>query len=109
MPKRISSQRHHDKTSKLSFIPSEQYPPLFACDNNSNLWETEFEGLVIKNPEELKNLPDDCAIFICNLYYEEIQEQIEAMGLKNPIEWFNDEYLPLKYTDWFDGSERKLK
>lgn len=86
-----------------------EYPPLFTCDNNSNLWETEFEGLVIKNPEELKNLPDDCAIFICNLYYEEIQEQIEAMGLKNPIEWFNDEYLPLKYTDWFDGSERKLK
>ncbi len=86
-----------------------EYPPLFTCDNNSGLWETEFEGLVIKNPEELKKLPDDCAIFICNLYYEEIQEQLETMGLNNPIEWFNDEYLPLKYTDWFDGSERKMK
>lgn len=86
-----------------------EYPPLFTCDNNSNLWETEFEGLVIKNPEELKNLPDDCAIFICNLYYEEIQTQIEAMGLKNPIEWFNDEYLPIRCTDWFDARDRKLK
>lgn len=86
-----------------------EYPPLFTCDNNSGLWETEFEGLVIKNPEELKKLPDDYAIFICNLYYEEIQEQLETMGLNNPIEWFNDEYLPLKYTDWFDGSERKMK
>ena len=86
-----------------------EYPPLFTCDNNSNLWETEFEGLVIKNPEELKNLPDDCAIFICNLYYEEIQTQIEAMGLKNPIEWFNDEYLPIRCTDWFDARDRKVK
>ena len=86
-----------------------EYPPLFTCDNNANLWETEFEGLVIKNPEELKNLPDDCAIFICNLYYEEIQEQIEAMGLKNPIEWFNDEYLPIRCTDWFDARDRKVK
>lgn len=86
-----------------------EYPPLFTCDNNSALWDTEFEGLVIKNPQELKKLPDDCAIFICNLYYEEIQEQLEKMGLNNPIEWFNDEYLPSKYTDWFDGSERKMK
>ena len=86
-----------------------EYPPLFTCDNNSALWDTEFEGLVIKNPQELKKLPDDCAIFICNLYYEEIQEQLVKMGLNNPIEWFNDEYLPSKYTDWFDGSERKMK
>ena len=85
------------------------YPPLFTCDNNPALWGTEFEGLTIHNPEDLKKLPDDCAIFICNLYYEDIQEQIEMMGLNNPIEWFNDEYLPMRYTNWFDGSERKLK
>ena len=87
----------------------ETYPPLFTCDNNSALWGTQFEGLTIHDPEDLKKLPDDCAIFICNLYYEEIQEQIESMGLNNPIEWFNDEYLPTRYTDWFDASDRKLK
>ena len=41
--------------------------------------------------------------------YSYTQEQIEMMGLNNPIEWFNDEYLPMRYTNWFDGSERKLK
>lgn len=71
-----------------------EFPPLFTCDNNKRLWDTEFEGLVVKNPEELKKLPKDCAIFICNIYYGEIAEQLRDMGVENPIEYFNDEYLP---------------
>ena len=72
----------------------EEYPPLFACDNNQKLWNTDFCGLKVKSPEELKQLPEDCAIFICNIYYSEIEKQLKEMGLKNPIERFNDEYLP---------------
>lgn len=72
----------------------DKYPPLFTCDNNKALWNTEYCGLQVKAPEELKNLPEDCAIFICNVYYNEIEKQLQDMGIKNPIERFNDEYLP---------------
>ena len=71
----------------------EKYPPLFTCDNNSKLWGTEFCGLEVKSPEALKNLPEDCGIFICNIYYREIEEQLRAMGVERNIEYFNDEYM----------------
>ena len=81
----------------------EQYPPLFTCDNNPKLWDTEFEGIMVKNPEELRNLPDDCGVYICNIYYREIEIQLREMGIKN-IEYFNDEYMP---TFYFDRLERE--
>ena len=70
-----------------------KYPPLFTCDNNSNLWGMEFCGLEVKSPEALKNLPEDCGIFICNIYYREIEEQLRALGVERNIEYFNDEYM----------------
>lgn len=69
------------------------YPPYFTCDNNSSRWGEEFCGLTIENPEKLKELPEDVAIFICNMYYDEIEEQLRSMELKNPIERFSDEYM----------------
>ncbi len=77
----------------------ETYPPLFTCDNNPAIWETEFCGLTVKSPEALKALPKDCAVFICNIYYREIETQLREMGLENPIEFFNDEYMPAFYFD----------
>ena len=87
----------------------QEFPPLFTCDNNKKLWGTTFEGLTIKNPEELKNLPTDCAIFICNIYYDEIEEQLRGMEITNPIERFNDEFMPSFYFDRFDAETRELK
>ena len=72
----------------------EKYPPLYTCDNNSNVWGNEFCGLIIHNPEDLKFLPEGCAVFICNTYYDEIEQQLRDMGIKNPIERFNDEFMP---------------
>lgn len=77
----------------------EKYPPLFVCDNNSAVWGTKFCGLEIKPPNALKDLPKDCAVFICNVYYREIQQQLRDMRLENPIEFFNDEYMPSFYFD----------
>lgn len=77
----------------------EKYPPLFTCDNNPAIWGTTFCGLEVKSPECLKELPEDCVIFICNVYYREIQQQLRQMGLKNSIEFFNDEYMPTFYFD----------
>ena len=72
----------------------EEFPPLYTCDNNPQVWGTEFCGLSVHTPEDLRSLPEDCAIFICNIYYEEIEQQLRDMGLKNPIERFNDEFMP---------------
>lgn len=77
----------------------DEFPPLFTCDNNRERWGERFEGLEIKAPESLKELSPDCAIFICNIYYREIEEQLREMGIRNPIEYFNDEYMPSYYFD----------
>lgn len=85
----------------------DKYPPLFTCDNNAKLWGTEFCGLEVKNPEALRDLPEDCGIFICNIYYREIEEQLRAMGIVGNIEYFNDEYMPSFYPDRLDMTERE--
>ena len=63
-----------------------------------------FEGLEVKDPQELKALPEDCVVFICNIYYREIEAQLRQMGIENPIEFFNDEYMPSFY---FNRVERR--
>lgn len=80
----------------------EKYPPLFTCDNNQNIWGTEFCGLEVKPPGQLTNLPKDCGIFICNIYYREIEAQLREMGIQN-IEFFNDEYMPSFHFDRLEG------
>lgn len=75
-----------------------KYPPLFLCDNNRNLWGTSFLGLEVRNPEELKSLPPECAVVICNIYYREIEAQLKELGVKN-IGCFSDEYMPSFYYD----------
>lgn len=87
----------------------EDYPPLFTCDNNSKLWDTEFEGIMVKNPEELKKIAKDCAIFICNIYYDEIETQLRDMGIKNPIEYFNDEYMTSFYFERLSKKRESVK
>ena len=73
--------------------------PLFTCDNNEKLWGTQVCGLEVKPPESLRELPQDCAIFICNVYYREIEAQLRDMGIGNPIEFFSDEFMPSFYFD----------
>lgn len=77
----------------------DKYPPLFTCDNNEKLWGTRFCGLEVKAPESLRELPQDCAVFICNIYYREIEAQLRDMGLSNPIEYFSDEFMPSFYFE----------
>ena len=85
----------------------EKYPPLYTCDNDETVWGTEFCGLKVKSPRCLKELPGDCAIFICNIYYQEIREQLLEMGIENPIEFFNDEYMPSFYYDRLEMKVRE--
>lgn len=68
------------------------YPPIFICDNNPRLWGTQVEGLDVKPPEVLGQLPENGGVIICNVFYDEIARQIRAMGIQN-IAAFNDEYM----------------
>lgn len=81
----------------------EKYPPLFTCDNNPKLWDTKYCGLDVKSPKCLNELSEECVIMICNTHYFEIRKQLEDMGVKNEVVFFNDEYLP---TYYFDRVER---
>ena len=85
----------------------EKYPPLFTCDNDRNKWGQEFCGLEVKNPEALKELPEDCAVLICNIYYREIEAQLRQMGLKNPVGFFNDEYMPSFHFERIEEMEEE--
>ncbi len=85
----------------------EQYPPLFTCDNNSVRWGEEFCGLTVQSPDRLRDLPPETAVFICNVYYREIEEQLRGMGLSNPIEYFNDEYMPSFHFDRLEEQEER--
>lgn len=76
----------------------DKYPPLFTCDNNSARWGEIFCGLEVKNPQVLRILPDDVCVFICNVYYREIEAQLKEYGVKN-IAFFNDEYMPTFHYD----------
>lgn len=80
----------------------EAYPPLFTCDNNPALWGQDVDGLPIRSPEALRELAPDCAIFICNIYYREIEQQLREMGLPNPVEFFNDECPPRIHVTLLD-------
>ena len=80
----------------------EKYPPLFTCDNNQAKWGSRFCGLEVKSPQVLKELPDGCGVFICNIYYREIEQQLREMGVDR-IEFFNDEYMPSFYFDRLKG------
>ncbi|SKB65847.1 Sugar phosphate isomerase/epimerase [Lachnospiraceae bacterium] len=81
----------------------DEFPPLFTCDNNSARWGEDFCGLTIESPEKLKNLPENTGIFICNIYYREIEQQLRDMGIKENIEYFNDQYLQTSYMDRLKG------
>lgn len=72
----------------------EQYPPLFVSDNNPVLWGTTVCGLEVKPPENLRDLPEECAVIICNTFYEEIARQLKDLGVRH-IGTFSDECLPV--------------
>lgn len=70
----------------------EQYPPLYISDNNPELWGTKVCGREVRAPEELKDLPEECVVIICNTFYEEIAAQLRSLGVRR-IGTFSDECL----------------
>lgn len=63
-----------------------KYPPVFAVDNNSELWGTSKRDILIHNPQDILSIPEDeRLVIICNAFYEEIIDQLEKMGISEYI------------------------
>jgi lipopolysaccharide cholinephosphotransferase len=61
-----------------------KYPPEFVVDNNKQKWGTKVHNIPVKNPNEILNVPDDNLILIiCNIYYREISQQLNKMGVSH--------------------------
>ncbi|MGN6714455.1 LicD family protein [Anaerocolumna jejuensis] len=59
-----------------------KYPPAFLVDNNSDKWGTRKCGIEVRNPQEILNVhADRRKLFICNVYYKQIEKQLKNMGV----------------------------
>lgn len=85
----------------------EKYPPLFTCDNDKDKWGTKFCGLDVRSPDALRDLPEGCAILICNIYYREIERQLKDIGIEAPVGYFNDEYMPSFHFERLEDIEEE--
>lgn len=70
----------------------DEYPPLFCVDNNPETWGKIKCGVEIKSPQAIMDIPPDQRnVWICNLYYRQITEQLQTMGVY--AQWFDDQYI----------------
>lgn len=61
----------------------ERYTPAFVVDNNSQRWGQQFMGVEIKSPEAILDIPaEQRNVWICNLNYDIIGNQLERMGIE---------------------------
>lgn len=60
----------------------EKYPPVFLVDNNPQKWGTMKCGIEVRNPTEILNIPSERRkLFLCNVYYKQIEKQLKNMGI----------------------------
>ena len=57
---------------------------LMCLDNNSSLWGTTLEGIIIGAVEEIEKYPN-ALIVISSIYEDEIRKQLEQLNFSNSI------------------------
>lgn len=78
-----------------------KYPPAFLVDNNSDKWGTKKCGLEVRNPMEILDIPSHKRkLFICNVYYKQIEKQLRHMGITDYCIYVQD-------RNWILEDERK--
>lgn len=56
--------------------------PYCMMDNNSSLWDTDFEGIRVYSPNKVKEFPDNTTFIIANVDHNtEIREQLSDYGV----------------------------
>lgn len=58
----------------------DEFVPAYAVDNDQLKWETQKDGIEIKNPAFLRN-EKDIAVIICARKYKELVEQLKSYGI----------------------------
>lgn len=65
-----------------------RYKPAFFADNNSSAWGEMRMGVEMKTPDEILKLPEqERLVLICNLFYDEVGEQLDSMGIQYECYW----------------------
>ena len=81
-----------------------RYRPAFLVDNGKNKWGKTVHGIMVHDPKELLRFPQEkIRVIICNIYFREIAQQLEDMGItdyclhiENKL-WLNDILFPKKW------------
>lgn len=61
-----------------------RYRPVFLVDNDENKWGRFRQGIEIRRPEAILEIPPSKRrLIICSFYYREITEQLDQMGIKD--------------------------
>lgn len=55
----------------------------FFCDNNCKKAGEKFQGVDIIDPKSLEKMKNDVIIIITSIYYENIYDQLNGLGIKN--------------------------
>jgi phosphorylcholine metabolism protein LicD len=62
----------------------DKYRPSFLVDNDKNKWGRTRMGIPIKEPEAIIQIPESKRkIIICSFYYNEIEDQLKRMGIRD--------------------------
>lgn len=68
-----------------------KYPPAFIVDNYDKRWGTTLEGIEVKKPEAILEVPaQERLVLICNMFYNEMKKQLSGMGVE--YQFYCDEY-----------------
>lgn len=71
--------------------------PDFLCDNAPGKWGTTFRGRPCISPDELSRLKDETVVVITVRQYEEIWQQLRAMGIRDILtSCFDSGYYQLR-------------
>ena len=71
----------------------EDFAPHFVGDNNSANWGKTIEGIEIRNPQTILDIPEEeRLVLICNMHYDEIEKQLREMGIRE-FECYYDHYF----------------
>lgn len=81
----------------------DKYRPVFLVDNNPEKWGTKKCGIEVRNPKELLKIPPERRkLFLCNVYYKQIEQQLIDMGIT--------EYcIYVQNRNWIIEDENKVK
>lgn len=61
-----------------------RYRPAFTVDNDENKWGRSRQGVEIREPKAILEVPPEKRrLIICSFYYTEIQKQLQEMGVQD--------------------------